>query len=148
MYIETTINIDSATMKYIEYLAKEEGASRSYIIKGILKRYLKTYRFSNSVGKRVRYQETSGNSDWHRFHISFSFSEYELFKDIPRVCKVSLAHFLALALKKYRKDRESNRCVATIYTDNYLYTSYVFMSEVIDGILSWRIYWGMPGNIP
>jgi len=148
MYVETTINIDRKNLRIITYLAEQKGVSRSCIIKGLLKGLLATYTFGNTFGKRVRYQKTSEEHDWHRFHITFTYAEYELFKDIPKVCKFSLAFFLVLAIDRVLKNNDSSRYVNPINTDNHRYTCYTFISETIDDIPSWRIYWGLPSTIP
>ena len=33
------------------------------------------------------------------------------------------------------------------YTDNYLYRNYILVKEVIDNVLCWKSYWGLPHDL-
>ncbi len=58
--------------------------------------------------------------------------------------KMSVSFILAYAVMRYLDEVLKRNKSA----DNYCYQNYIFMKEVVNGIICWQIYWGIPQKIP
>ena len=52
---------------------------------------------------------------------------------------MSLSCILAFAVKKYLKSLIFDK-----NTDNYTFTNYIIAKEDADGIIYWKLFWGIP----
>lgn len=140
----TTINVHKDILRIITLAALRSGRSRRAIIIEVLMKMM--HDLDRRIFKQttMQYQTTQKKDLWHCFHIWFDEDEYEYFNDLKKITKCSLSLLIALAVKKYidrnGADRGSQR---TTYPP---YDHYVMVTEIIDGITSWRYFWGLPIN--
>ena len=149
MIIETTIYIRKGIGENLLMVSEKTGKSRTYIIILLLKRAMRdSYRLAKSFSP-VKYQEKNPSQDWHRLHIQLNEYEYEYCLDVRKLFKMSVSLLVAYGVSRYL-DEIINKLLDTNVreiTDNYLPRNYILIQEVIDSIICWRIYWGIPYNI-
>ena len=105
-------------------------------------RLMKDNRLRNRGFSTVTYQCDDLHENWHCFHIRFKEDENEFFVDLRKFSKFSVSYLLAMAVKRYLDDIIKDG-VKSI--DNYnLFSNYVLYHDVVEGIITWHIYWGFP----
>jgi len=141
--ITTTLNIHINNLLKISRTADRLNKTRKDIIVLLLMRMMKDHRLFSRSFSTVKYQRNDDSGNWHCFHIRFRPDENEFFVDLRKVCKVSVSCLLAMAVERYLN--EIIQVIKNEFVDNYpLFENYVLRQEDIDGIISWRIYWGLP----
>ncbi len=145
MIIETTVNIDVNVLWKISKASIIAGVSKHDIISSLLKRLSYDHRRLLQSWKRVRYQKRAGNNVWKCFHIMLWPDEYEFFLDLRKVCKRSVSYLIAYAVEKYL-DEVINDLIKIV--DNNRYKNYTIIGRVVDGIVCWTYYWGIPRTLP
>ena len=141
--ISTTLNIHIDVLSKITDAAKHLDTSRKAVIVLLLKRMMKNHRFFTQSFSTVKYQQDDDKDNWHCFHIRFRPDENEFFVDLRKVCKFSVSCLLAMAVKQFLS--ELMRDIKKKLVDNYQdFKNYVLHKEIVEGILSWQIYWGLP----
>jgi hypothetical protein len=140
--METTVTIHLNLFNRITQAAQMKKVSRSKLIITLLEMMMEKPSHPLRLGRLVQYQERRKPEEWHTFHISFMEDEYEYFQDLRKLLKMSVSLLIAIALKNFLNDPED-----TINTDNYRFTSYLVVQEIVDSIICWRLYWGYPAGI-
>ena len=140
--IKTTLNLDKNVLNKITEASIYLGISRTKIIVMLLKKVMKKDSYKASIQRGIRYQECNYKENWHIFHITLNNNEYEYFLDLRKLLKMSLSYIVAYAVKKYLKSLFSDKS-----RDNYMFSNYVLAKENADGIIYWKLFWGMPGKI-
>jgi len=140
--IITTLNIHLDVLSNISRAAGRLGKSRKDIIVLLLRRIMRDHHLFKHGFSTVKYQMDDDSGNWHCFHIRFREDENEFFVDLRKLTKCSVSNLVAKAVERYLAELIEDRVKSV---DNYRYFSnYVLHSELIDGIISWRIYWGFP----
>ena len=139
--IETTINISIKNLESIMFASSVTGETRSEIIVRLLKQVMKKESLEGSICRRIKYQKSEVGESWRRSHVRFKGDEYEFFLDLRKILKMSLSHIIANAIKKYL-----NHLINGKNTDNYLFNNYVIAKEDADGVIFWKLFWGIPKN--
>ncbi|MFC1670493.1 hypothetical protein ACFL20_08875 [Spirochaetota bacterium] len=139
---QTTLNIDSAILKDITDASKLSGTSRTEIIVMLLKKTMKNDSTKAYMQRTIKYQDCNDKGNWHTFHITFKGDEYEYFIDLRKLLKMSLSHIVAFAAKKYLKS-----LISEDSTDNYTFTNYIIAKEDANGIIYWKLFWGIPQKV-
>jgi len=142
MLIETTLHIHKNIMMKLDNSAAITGSSRTAFIKLLIQRIMKDNHRMIKSNSRIRYQDRDLKGNWKRINIVFNEYEYEYCLDLRKFFKMSVSLILALAVLRYL-DEIINK---DIRTDNYLYRNYVFSRKIIDDVICWQIYWGIPPN--
>ena len=144
MLIETTLNVHKSILEELNICADIIGRSRTFIIKLLIQRIMKDNQRMIKTNSRVKYQERDVKENWSRINIVFNEYEYEYCQDLRKFFKMSVSYIIAYAVLKYLdevlKFKKS--------TDNYFYTSYIFIKKTYDGAICWQIYWGIPPTDP
>ena len=140
--IETTINIHTEIMKKISKLSSINNISKSNVIKYLLKKIMHEETNNFYLNRSIKYQVTDSKEKWHKFHITLNVDEYEYFLDLRKFHKKSISALVAFALKKYYK-----RIMKLKFTDNYLFKNYVIIKEIINNVITWRLFWGYPDKM-
>ena len=146
MNIETTVNLNKDIVEVLSKVSKTAGCSKTSIIVLLLKRLMTD---SNRLAKSflpVKYQEKDPLCNWHKLHIHLNEYEYEYCLDMRKLFKMSVSLLVAYAVGMYLSEI-INRLLETDIkkiTDNYPPQNYILIREVIDSIICWRIYWGIP----
>ncbi len=142
MSIETTLNIEKILLEIITHAAEQKGISRIEFIILLLKMVMKDAQNHVRHGKRIEYQSRQNHGVWCTLHIQLRPNDYEYLLDLRKLLKMSVSHILAYAIDKYLDTLKKSRI-----TDNYHYTNYMILKETIDGILCWKLFWGIPRNL-
>jgi hypothetical protein len=147
--MKTTLNIHADTLKNITRAARLKGISRQDLIVMLLKKTMDDPSKAVRLGRLVRYQKRAAQEDWRAFHVQLREDDYEYFLDLRKLLKMSVSLILAIAVKRYLKNPADRASLikALKHGDNYLYKDYVILSEKIQGIVSWRFFWGFPPDI-
>ena len=140
--IETTINIHVGMIDKINQISKIYKISRNKVIKDLLKKVMEKDLNNFSFNKCVKYQDSDSKENWHKFHILLDTDEYEFFIDLRKFFKMSVSAIVAYAVKKYYREMLKFKS-----TDNYLFKNYIIIKEVINNVVTWKIYWGWPEKI-
>ena len=144
MLIETTIYVHKRILEMLNKRAEITGKSRTFIIKLLMQRVMSDNQKMIKSYSRIKYQERDVKENWHRFHVSMNEYEYEYYLDMRKFFKMSVSFILAYAVMRYLDEVLKRNKSA----DNYCYQNYIFMKEVVNGIICWQIYWGIPQKIP
>ena len=148
MSIETTINTTKDIAEELLNASIKAGVSQSYIIVTLLKRAMgDSYRLTRSFSP-VKYQKRNPLEIWHKLHIQLNEYEYEYCLDMRKLFKMSVSLIVSYAVKRYLKEI-LNKLFDTNkrkITDNYPPNNYILIREVVDSVICWRIYWGLPYN--
>ncbi len=145
MIIETTINVDLSVLNDLARASYVTGVSKRDIISSLLKRLSNDHSTMVQSWKRVRYQKRVGNDVWKCLHVLLWPDEYEFFLDLRKVCKMSVSFLISYAVAKYL-DEVINSLIKR--TDNNRYKNYTIINRVVDGIICWIYYWGVPRSFP
>jgi len=129
-------------LKALASCARSRNISRSQMAIILLKMEMTGISTSECLGTLVRYQKRAKPGDWHKFHIRFRPDEYEYVQDLRRLSKFSISNILQRAIKKYLSKKIN-------YTrgDNYPYTNYLIIKDIVNNIICWKFYWGYPPGI-
>ncbi len=139
--MNTTLNIHLPILKQIMKAAKLRRISPSEMIVILLKLAMEDISNPGRLGKMVRYQKRRNPKEWHVFHIKIREDVYEYWLDLRKLRKMSVSLILANAVRKFLKSPETN------FTDNYHFTNYAIIKEVIDNVIVWKLIWGVPLNL-
>ncbi len=140
--VQTTLNINRGVLSKITEAAKFLGLSRTEIIVMLLKKIMNNDSSKACIHRSIKYQKCNNGENWHTFHISFNSDEYEYFLDLRKLLKMSLSYIVAFAVKKYLKTLISGKA-----TDNNLFNNYILAKEDADGIIYWKLFWGVPKKL-
>lgn len=147
MLIETTMHVHKSILKMLEKSSETTNRTRTYIIKRIMQRVMRDNRKLLKSYSVIKYQERDLKENWYRIHIILNEYEYEYYLDMRKFYKMSVSFILAYAVMRYL-DRVVNEILnKKNNTDNYYYINYVFIEEVVYGIICWKIYWGFPTHL-
>ncbi len=141
MMIETTLYVHKSILAQLERGAAVTGKSRTVLIKLLIQRVMRSNRTFLKSSTAVKYQESDEKGSWHRLHLAMNEYEYEYCLDMRKFYKMSVSLILAYAVRMYLDEilGKGNS------TDNYRFINYLFTREIVDGIICWRTYWGIPG---
>ena len=144
MLIKTTLYINKSILETLNKSSAIIGINKTKIIKLLMQRVMKDNQRLLKSYSRVKYQERDIKENWHRLHIVLNEYEYEYYLDMRKFFKMSVSFILAYAVMRYLDEVLKRNKSA----DNYCYQNYIFMKEVVNGIICWQIYWGIPQKIP
>ena len=139
--IATTLNMRGDILDKISITARVLGISRREVIVRYLMRLMRDYHRYRRCFTTVEYQTSDGKREWFCFHIRLREDENEYFVDMRKFCKRSVSRLLALSVEKYFI--EMVKTGKSVFFP-FLFSHYVLFHEKVEGIYSWRIYWGFP----
>jgi hypothetical protein len=140
--MKTTINMKKDVLQALTKYAQSRGISRTKMAIILLKKEMSEISTRECMGTLVRYQKRARPGDWQKFHIRFRPDEYEYVQDLRRLSKFSVAYILQRAINKYMSnERNYNE------GDNYPYTNYLIIKDIVNNIICWKYYWGYPIGI-
>ncbi len=144
MFIDTTLHLHTDTIIKISRASRRGGRSMNYFVSRLLCIIADEELVKPMAWSRIRYQNRDHKSNWHRIHVSFSPAEYELLLDLRKVYKMSGSRIIALAVDKYIDGLQDSSPKGS---DNYRFSCYVFSRFIMDGVICWAQYWGLPGKL-
>jgi hypothetical protein len=136
--MKTTMNVHVEILNQIARAAKLRCISSSEMIVILLNMVMGDINNPGHLGRLVRYQKRRDPKDWHVFHIKIREDVYEYCLDLRKLLKMPVSLILARAVKKYLRKLDK------IHTDNYRFTNYIIIKEVIDSAIVWKFIWGWP----
>ncbi len=144
MIIETTLNMHVEILERIEFASKRLNKSRMYIIRMLLAKMIEDDKKLKRMWSPVKYQDRDMSGNWHVFHLTLRQDEYEYGLDLRKIYRMSLSAVVAYAVDKYLDEivLKFSKLDDEAITDNYLYKNYIIAYRLVEGVHSWRIYWG------
>lgn len=149
--IRTTLNIKSSLLNRLDNAASIYNIKRTKIIVLLLQRLMDDMDKFFNKSKCVKYQnDLVCDSDcWMKLHVKYTQYQYDYFTDMRKVYKRSVSLLLAYAIENYLNEileligREKNN----ENLDNYLKRSHVIFGRQVDGVMCWKLFWGIPKNL-
>ena len=140
--LATTLNVHRDVFGKIAEVADRHKKSLREIIVLLLMRIMYDHVSLMRGFTTVKYQPDDDRENWHCFHIRLKHDEYEYFIDLRKICKRSISSLIAIAIDRYFDELTS---APIKVVDNYTqFNNYVLRREVVDGIITWLLYWGYP----
>jgi hypothetical protein len=140
--IATTLNIHRDVLTQIKDTSILFDKAQREIIVLLLMRMMRNHYKFRKMFCTVKYQRKDVKTNWRCFHIKFREDENEFFVDMRKFCKISVSYLLAIAVNKYLDELIESFDKPV---DNYhRFKDYVLLHEEVEGVFSWRIYWGFP----
>ncbi|MFC1669121.1 hypothetical protein ACFL20_01925 [Spirochaetota bacterium] len=140
--IETTINIHREILDMVNCAAKKTGFSRTEIVIILFKRIMGSNTNRSPFNTSVKYQDKDNHDNWHKFHIQLKEDDYEYLLDLRKLLKRSVSFILAYAVRKYIKEFIDGKL-----TDNYPFKNYIIAKEIVNDVICWKLFWGVPEDI-
>jgi hypothetical protein len=147
MLIESTIHVHKSTMETLNKGVVITGRTRTYIIKMLMQRVMRDNQKFIKSYSRVKYQERDLKENWNSIHVSLNEYEYEYYLDMRKFYKMSVSYILAYAAMRYMDEILNEFYKRGNSTDNYFYKNYVFIKKIINKVICWQIYWGIPSHL-
>jgi hypothetical protein len=144
MSIYTTININTMILRRVSDASRASGRSKNLIISTLMRRLADDHQKLVKSWIRVRYQDRDSGKCWDQLHLSLRPDEYEFFLDLRKAYKCSVSSLVSYAIEKYL-DQMLNRILK--YTDNYRYKNYMISRIIIDDVICWMYFWGIPRSL-
>ena len=144
MLIDTTLHINKRILEMINEYAEKTNISMASVIKLLIQKVMHDNRSMIKTYSRVQYQERDLKENWYRIHIVLNEYEYEYYLDLRKFFKMSVSFILAYAVLRYWDELIKQN----VKTDKYCYKNYIFIKEIIDNVILWKIYWGVPQKLP
>jgi len=144
MKIETTIHIDRKIGERLADAAVDAGVSVSFLVSGLMRMFGGREQHRVTAWKQVRYQERREKKRWRKMHLSLREDEYEYFIDTRKVFKLSVSFIVAEAIELYL-DELLRKMIER--PDNYRYRNYIFSRNIIENVICFTFYWGVPQNL-
>jgi hypothetical protein len=144
MLIETTLHVHKSILDKLYQGAVTTGRSTTSIIKLLIQRFMNDNRRMTKTNSRIQYQERDLKENWHCIHVVFNEYEYEYCLDLRKFCKLSVSYILAYAVRRYLDEVLEELLNGGTNTDNYYYCNYVFIRKIVNNVICWQIYWGLP----
>ncbi len=144
MLIETTININCNLLLRVDEVSVKVGRSRRFIISWLLGRLSDDREMPPVSWSRIRYQERDDEKNWEGSHLYLTPVEYELFLDLKKVFKMSGSYLIAYAIVKYLNELMLKDAG---FADNYRFTNYGLSRFVVNKVVCWTQYWGIPPQL-
>lgn len=144
MLIETTINIQNIAFQRLCRASEALGRQRHMLISWLLRRLADESNMPPVSWSRIRYQERDEKKNWENSHLYLTPAEYELFLDLKKVYKMSGSYLIAHAIDKYLSEllRKGGEVA-----DNYRFTNYGLSRRVVNRVVCWTQYWGIPPQL-
>ena len=149
--IRTTLNIKSSLLNRLDNATTICNIKRNKIIVLLLQRLMDDIDKFFNKSRWVKYQNdlVVDNDYWMKLHVKYTQYQYDYFTDMRKVYKCSVSLLLAYAIENYLNEileligREKNN----ENLDNYLKRSHAIFGCYVDGVMCWKLFWGIPKNL-
>ena len=99
MNFETTTCISKENLEVIEYYAEKYSIKPTTLIVSLLRYVADKNRLPVIASRRIRYRKRDGNGSWERIHVMLTPFDYELFLDMKKLGKMSLAKIIDFCME-------------------------------------------------
>lgn len=147
MLIDTTININTNLETCLLSASNQLGIAPSELIISLIKKLMANHHGLLAAQRRIRYQSRDKTVKRRRRHCVFLIRDYEYLLDMKKFCKRSVSLLIAIAISEHLENMltELNSSEDNdLKYDNYQFQHYIIIRDLIDGVICWRIYWGLP----
>jgi len=148
MKVATTVNIDPEVKLMLDRAAEATGMSRSEVVTRVMRRALRDFRRLVRYDRAVRYQEENPPVKRRKLHLSLIRRDYEYFLDSRKLFKCSVSWLVVFSVYEYL-DEVIDGVLDDNYdkdADNYPFLNYLIVPEMVEDVVCWKIYWGLPRN--
>ncbi|MEJ5363154.1 MAG: hypothetical protein WBK20_12770 [Spirochaetota bacterium] len=146
MNFETTTCISKEHYTLLSNYSERYNVRISKLITALLRFVGENQKINFTTNRRIKYRERQGSGNWRRIHITLTPYDYEIFLDLKKYGKMSLAKMIEFSIENYF-ERFVDSVLKKQKTDNYLYANYHFEVTTEDNIFSYSVYWGFPPKI-
>ena len=153
MTFETTTCISYQHYELLEYYTKKYNIPLHTFIYLLINYAAKKEKYRFQAFTRLSYRKRMGKQNWKRVHLYVYHSEYELYLDVKKLWKMSLAKIIAYCLDNVLVEflNYFNKRLKETNTDNYpnYYESrsYTFHFYKENGIHCCQFHWGPPPEV-
>ena len=149
MSIETTINLQTAAFEKLFYASEKTARTPSQLIVHLMERVMADGEELVQTFCRIGYQKRDPERKWARPHVRLSEGAYEYALDLRKFFKMSFSAIVAMAIEKFLDKLVQDLLYPEKANedDNYPAKNYILVSECVDDLISWRIYWGIPRDL-
>jgi hypothetical protein len=144
MGIETTFSLREGSIDRLAAASEETGITRRDILSALMNYVSRRSDLQPRTRGAVSYQKKIGGERYCRLHALLRQDEYEFFIDMRKALKMSVSHIIAYAIDHYL-----DRLIELMQKnpDNYLYHNYAMTQHIIDNVITWVYYWGIPPRL-
>jgi len=149
MKVATTVNIDPEVKLLLDRAAEVTGMSRSEVVVRVMRRAIRDFRRFVRYDRAVRYQEKNPPVARKKIHLSLIRRDYEYFLDSRKLFKCSVSWLVVFSVYEYL-DEVIKTVLDEKYNedaDNYPFLNYLIMPEMVENVVCWKIYWGLPRKL-
>lgn len=153
MTFETTTCISFKHLEFLDYYTKKYNIPLHTFIYLLVNYAAKKEKYRMQAFKRISYRKRNGKNTWKRIHLYVYHSEYELYLDVKKIWKMSLAKIIAFCLDNVLVEFLNflNHRLKHKNTDNYISyyesRSYTFHFHKENGIHCCQFHWGPPPEV-
>ena len=142
--IHTTINIhpELYDQLFTECMDKAE-VTETELVAIIMKLVSQEMSQRERPKRAVEYQKGPEDKKWKIVHLYLTEDEYDHFVDMRNFFKMSVAHMVALGLKKY-----FHQILSQQWDDKTLFPGYGFVQKTVSGVQYFAICWGKLTKYP
>lgn len=119
------------------------------VMRMMLRNHNRLMREHGRIEYQKRYDETSGmRIKKIRVKVKLQERDYDYFQDMRKIFRRSISLIIAIAVKYYLHELVE-RIINGDYdeeVDSYPYKNYAIIEKCIDGITTFRIWWGLPAD--
>jgi hypothetical protein len=146
--VKTTLNLRERCVRLLDVYAARCGLSRSELVQKCIQEGIGRERSVHSY-RRLRYQERDPDENWTQVHVSLSGRDYELFHDVRKFFKVSVSLFISDVIDGLLQEIVRRILSNTNEMDKNAVSCYSIIASVTGkGDICWKLYWGLPENVP
>lgn len=139
MTTDTTVVMKEEVRSALERGIRGSGRSRTALVVMAMKRMMEKRGGLARAFRCVEYQERG--CEWRRVHVRVYARDLEFFSDARLVFKRSVSLLIAMAIERHLDEILRDEC-----TDNYPFPSRALCEEIVNSVVCWKIYWGIPPN--
>lgn len=152
--MKTKVNMKLDILENLKTGAGMLKISKTALIKILIKKFEFEHQKYIKLNTAVKYQEKDDESNWRKFHLAVSETEYERFTDMRKFCKMSFSLIVAFSIEQYLEQLLET---ATLINrkpkkmDNFpsiLFPAYCFLGKKINTGYCYVVYWGYPEKLP
>lgn len=123
--IETTICIDSASLKVLNRISSKRRKSNSMVIRNLLGLLSDQAMDQMTMWKRVRYRPRSTEHNLVRMHLYLEEPEYEYILDLRKLLKLSVSFIVKKLILLYDESQKSGsnflKSLKNLHYDIFVY---------------------------
>ncbi len=154
MSIKTTCVICEEVFALLAEAEEKTGRTMIDLVIAAMRMMLRNHKQYDRTHGRIEYQkrfdvDTGKRIVKHRMKLNILEREYDYFQDMRKIFRRSISLVMAIAVRTYLSEIVE-RILNKKYdedADNYPFQNYAILDNCIDGITTFRIWWGLPADL-